>query len=162
MQWQICFKCSVCMKLCKQLEMPETVTTDERPTGFLHLDQLQEEANLSEGISMLEVAKLLLGSPSSKGKRGDCHQLLFSLPTPTKATIPLDKYNQRFSIALHHCFTSLSSQFLTQQKRQDPLLQSRVANSIFSILLGSLQLCSNAASNFSYKYRVSSKRHLDN
>lgn len=32
------------MKLCKGLEMPGTVATDERLTGFLHLDWLQEEA----------------------------------------------------------------------------------------------------------------------
>lgn len=68
MQWQICFKCSVCMKLCKQLEMPETVTTDERPTGFLHLDQLQEEANLSEGIQCWRWPSCFWAAPLPRAK----------------------------------------------------------------------------------------------
>lgn len=30
MQWYICFKRLICIKLCKELEMPETVDKDER------------------------------------------------------------------------------------------------------------------------------------
>lgn len=38
MQWYICFKCLICMKLCKELEVPEALDADERLTGILHLN----------------------------------------------------------------------------------------------------------------------------
>lgn len=103
------------------------------------------------------------GVTAPRAKRKQSSAPVPALSTLIEAAMHLEKYHWSFSTALQHCFTSLSSQFIPWQKTQDPLLQPKVASSIFDMMSGSLQLCSHSASNchVSAVYHVRSTLIID-